>query len=131
MIAMTLRRMIVCALVTGFAFAPSASAQTQIVSPEELQSAIVAATHVRQTNRDAVASFLTTPKAEKALRTARLDAAQVKAAVASLDDGELARLATRAQQAQADFAAGRISERDLLWILVGIAALILIIVAVD
>lgn len=123
--------MIVCALVTGLLVAPSASAQTQIVSPEELQSAIVSATHAKQQHRQAIASFLTTPKAEKALRTARLDAAQVKAAVSSLNDEELARLAVRAHQAQEDFAAGRISERDLLWILVGIAALILIIVAVD
>jgi hypothetical protein len=50
--------------------------------------------------------------------------------VSSLNDEELARLAARADKADTDFAAGRMSDRDLLWILVGIAALILIIVAV-
>jgi hypothetical protein len=50
--------------------------------------------------------------------------------VSSLDDQELARLAARSETARKDFAAGRMSDRDLLIILVGIAALILIIVAV-
>jgi len=55
---------------------------------------------------------------------------QVKHAVAGLSDDELAQLASRAQNAQADFAAGAIDNHDLLIILVCIAALILIIVAV-
>ena len=61
---------------------------------------------------------------------AGIDAQQVKTAVSSLNDQELARLAARAATAQADFAAGRMSDRDLLLILIGLAALILIIVAV-
>ena len=55
---------------------------------------------------------------------------ELKTAVSSLNDQELARLAARAERAQADFAAGRLADRDLLIILVGIAALILIIIAV-
>jgi hypothetical protein len=122
---------IVCTLVAGLGVPPSVAAETHVVSPGELQSAIVAATHARQRNREAVVSFLSSPKTEKALRTAQLDVKQVKTAVSSLNDEELARLAARASEAQSDFAAGRISDRDLLLILVGLAALILIIVAVD
>jgi hypothetical protein len=59
-----------------------------------------------------------------------MDPAQVKTAVSTLNDAELAQLASRADKAQADFAAGRLSDRDLIIILVAIAALILIIVAV-
>ncbi len=55
---------------------------------------------------------------------------QVKSAVSTLDDAELAQLASRAQKAQANFAAGTLSDRDLIIIIVAIAALILIIVAV-
>jgi hypothetical protein len=55
---------------------------------------------------------------------------QVKQAVSGLSDDELARLASRASKAQADFAAGRMDDRDLIIILIAIAALILIIVAV-
>ncbi len=59
-----------------------------------------------------------------------MDPEQVKNAVAGLSDAELTQLAARAQQAQSDFAAGKLSDRDLIIILVAIAALILIIVAV-
>jgi hypothetical protein len=100
------------------------------VSQDEMQAAIVGATRAREKSRERVVSFLSTPRAEKALRTAGVDMQLVKSAVSSLNDEELSRLAARADKAEADFAAGRISDRDLLWILVGIAALILIIVAV-
>jgi hypothetical protein len=54
----------------------------------------------------------------------------VKNAVSRLNDEELAQLAARASKAQADFAAGRLSDRDLIIILLAVVALILIIVAV-
>ena len=55
---------------------------------------------------------------------------RVETAIETLSDEELARLASRADKLDQDFAAGRLSNRDLLIIIVGIAALILIIVAV-
>jgi hypothetical protein len=105
-------------------------AQTHVVSRADLQAAIVAAASARQDHLRTVESFLSTPSAEKALRTVSLELKDVKTAVSSLSDQELARLAAQAEKAQADFAAGRISDRDLLIILIGLAALILIIVAV-
>ena len=106
------------------------SAQSHVVSTAEIQKAAVSATRVRQDNLKTVNQFFSSPKAQKALRSAHFDPAQVKTAVASLSDEELARIASRAEKAQADFAAGDLSDRDLLLILVFIAALILIIVAV-
>jgi hypothetical protein len=47
-----------------------------------------------------------------------------------LSDAEVAQLASRSDKLKDDFAAGTLSDRDLLIIIVGIAALILIIVAV-
>ncbi|MBZ5564413.1 MAG: hypothetical protein LAP13_18585 [Acidobacteriia bacterium] len=105
-------------------------AQTHVVSPDEMQKEAVAATRARQNHLKTVTQFFSSPNAQKALRSAHLDPTQVKTAVSSLSDEELARLASRAEKAQADFAAGNLSDRDLLVILVGIAALILIIVAV-
>jgi hypothetical protein len=64
------------------------------------------------------------------LANAHLDDTKVRTAVSSLRDEELRQLASKANKAQADFAAGTLSDRDLLLILVAIAALILIIVAV-
>jgi hypothetical protein len=105
-------------------------AQTHVVSPTDLQKEAVAATGARQQNLETLNGFLSsTPQAQKALRSAGIEPAQVEAAVSSLNDAELARLAARAQKAQTDFAAGRMSDRDLLWILIGLAALILIIIA--
>jgi hypothetical protein len=124
------RNLTVCTLVMGLAGPQTISAQAHVVSQEELRAAIVAATQARGKNYEKVVSFLSTPKAMKALGTTQLDLKRVTSAVSSLSDAELADLAARAQKAEADFAAGRISDRDLLWILIGIAALILIIVAV-
>ena len=47
-----------------------------------------------------------------------------------LGQSHVAQLAARSQKAQTDFAAGNLSDRDLIIILIAIAALILIIVAV-
>ena len=105
-------------------------AQSHVVSPSELQGAAVASTQARQRNLETLQQFVSTPAAEKALKSAHMDAQQVKNAVAQLNDQELAQLASRANKAQSDFAAGSLSDRDLIIILVCIAALILIIVAV-
>jgi len=60
-----------------------------------------------------------------------MDPAQVKTAVSTLSDQELEQLASKVDKAQADFAAGKLSDRDLLLIILGIAALVVIIAAVD
>ena len=119
-----------CGLAFLFAVPQNLVAQSHVVSPAELQKATLAATAARQQNIETIRQFLSTPAADKALKQAQIDAQQVKQAVGSLSDEELARLATRADKAQADFAAGHISDRDLLIILVCVAVLILIIVAV-
>jgi len=126
------RYLTACLLVTVFAVPPSlmAQASTHLVSPSDLQKAAVNATQSRQLNLGAVREFLSSERATHAMQSAHMDAPQVKNAVSSLSDAELARLASRAQNAQADFAAGRLGDRDLLIIILAIAALVLIIVAV-
>ena len=124
------RNLTACTLVTCLGLPPRVTAQTHVVSPGELQAAVVSASHARQRNREAIAALFSAPSATKVLQAAHMDLKQVNSAISSLNDEELARLAARATTAQADFAAGRITDRDLLIILVGIAALILIIVAV-
>jgi len=107
-----------------------AQAQTHVVTPAEMQSAAVAASRSHQHNVAAVTQFLSLPQAEKALRSAHVDPRQVKTAVSSLSDEELAQLASRADKAQADFAAGALSNHDLLLIILGLVALIVIVIAV-
>jgi hypothetical protein len=105
-------------------------AQSHIVSPADLQKEVVTASQARQRNLDTVRQFLSTPTAEKAMKSAQVDPQQVKTAVSTLDDQELAQIAARADKAQADFAAGALGERDLIWIILAIVVLVLIIVAV-
>lgn len=126
----SIRTLLASVLVLLFAFPSKLAAQAHVVSPADLQSQITAASQVRQRNLQTVTQFFSSPKAERALRSAHMDPAQVKTAVSSLSDLELAQLASRSTKTQADFAAGRIEDHDLLVILVAIAALVLIIVAV-
>jgi hypothetical protein len=117
-------------LAVTFMIPQDALAQSHVVSPAELQSAAAASSQARQQNLDTLQQFVSSPTAQKALKSAHMDAQQVKNAVSQLNDQELAQLASRASKANADFAAGTLSDRDLIIILVAIAALILIIVAV-
>jgi len=128
----TFRVAVAFVLAAVFALPQNLLAETasHLVSPSELQQAVVKASAARQQNRDEVQQFLSSEQAQKALKSAHMNPAQVKNAVSTLDDAELARLASRAHKAQADFAAGDLSDRDLMIIIVAIAALILIIVAV-
>lgn len=126
------RALVTTALVTIFAIPQSLIAQSSehLVSPTELQKAVMDASQKRRQNLDTLDQFFSSEKAHRALESAHQNPEQVKKAVASLSDDELAQLASRANKAQTDFAAGRVDDHDLLIILVCIAALVLIIVAV-
>jgi hypothetical protein len=124
------RAAVVCVLATIFVVPQDVLAQSHVVSPADLQKAVLTASQTRQQNLAKVKEFFSSEMAQQALKSAHMDPAQVKTAVSTLSDAELAQLASRADRAQADFAAGRLSDRDLIIILVAIAALILIIVAV-
>jgi hypothetical protein len=107
-----------------------AQSAQHVVSPSDLDKAAVDASQAREKNIQTLNQFLSSDQAQKALESASIDPQQVKKAVAGLSDEELAQLVARADKAQSDFAAGSMDNRDLLIILVAIAALILIIVAV-
>jgi hypothetical protein len=124
------RALAACILVAIFTVPPSLLAQSHLVSPADLQKELVAGTQVRQHNLETVRQLLSSERAENALKSAHINPVQVQTAVATLSDQELAQLASRADKAQADFAGGRLEDRDLLIIIVAIAALVLLIVAV-
>ena len=109
---------------------PGLHAQTHVVTPAELQKDAADSTRTRQQNEQTVNGLLTSPEGVKALQSAHADPAQVTSAVSQLDDEDLAKLAAQSQKAQDDFAAGRLSDRDLIIIILAIVALVLIIVAV-
>jgi hypothetical protein len=119
-----------CLLTILFFLPAQLVSQSHVVSPADLDKELVTASQARQHNLDTVQQFLSTPRAEKAMKSAQIDPHQVQVAVSTLDNEELARIATRADKAQADFAAGALGERDLIWIILAIAVLILVVVAV-
>jgi hypothetical protein len=105
-------------------------AQNHVVSPGDIQNDVSNATAARQQNQNRLENFLSSQGAQRAMKSAKIDPQQVTNAVSQLTDAQLASLAARSAQAQKDFAAGTVDNHDLLLILVGLAALILIIVAV-
>jgi hypothetical protein len=127
------RSTVICAFIAIMAVAAASVnvwAQTHVVSPAELRQQMLDAARTRAANIETVKEFISTADGQQALRIAHLNPKQVQAAVSTLSDAEVAQLSARAAKAQRDFAAGDLSDRDLLLILIGIAALILIIVAV-
>ena len=104
-------------------------AQTHVVSQADIHKDLVNAAQTRQKNLEKTMRLFSSDAAQKALESAQMDPAQITAAVSTLSDAELTRLASRADKLDQDFAAGRLSDRDLLFIVLGIAALILIIIA--
>jgi hypothetical protein len=114
-------------LVPPSAFA--AQAPNHVVPSANLQRDVATASATRQQNIKEVENFLSRPGASQALEAAHINYQQVKDAVPQLSNQELAHLARVSQNAQSRFAAGSLSNRDLIWILIGVAVIILIVVA--
>ena len=94
------RCLTVAVLVPIFGFSPaSAPAQSHVVSPSDLRNEVAAASSARQHNLKTVNEFLSSPKAEKVFANAGIGASELKTAVSSLNDQELAQLAARAEDA--------------------------------
>ena len=121
------RAFVALLLVTAFP-ALSMAETNHVVSQSDLQQHLVAASQLRAQNIQKVEQFLSTDAAAQAMHSARVNAQQVKNAVPSLSDQELAQLAARANTAQSAFAAGNLGTRDIAIVVLGIVVVILIIV---
>ncbi len=99
-----------------------------LVSSEMLQQQVEAASHTRQQNIQTVANLLNTPVAEQAMKDAHVDPVQVRTAIPTLSDQELANLASRAAEVQQKIDAGALGFG--LTTLLIIAIIILIVVAI-
>jgi hypothetical protein len=127
----TCARILVLGLVMpSFGYLAHAQGQDHVVTPGDLKKDAAVPAQTREANEGAVRGLLSSEAGQKALKTTGMQYQQVDRAVSRLDAQELAKLSERARQAQADFAAGRISDRDLLWIILAILAIIIIALAV-
>jgi hypothetical protein len=124
------RGFLVSVLVVIFAFPPDSFAESaHLVSPSDLRQEMLRASRVREHNQRAIQQLLSSDEGQQALRSVHVDGNQVKQAVSTLTDAELARLAERAERAQADFAAGALSKEALLIIVIAVVVVIIIVVA--
>ena len=111
--------MLVIAALPGLAGIPArAQNKDHVVSLSDLNKDTARPAQTRQSNEEAVRTLLSSDSGQKALKSAGVDYQKVDKAVGQLSDEDVARLAERSQKAQNDFAAGRISDRDLMWIIV-------------
>ena len=126
-------RALVCGALLCLAGLPSRSQgqeKQHVVSLDELKKDAARPAETRQANESAVRNLLSSESGQKALKSANLDFQKVDKAVSQLSDEDLAKLAERSRQAQKDFAAGTLSDRDLLWIILIIVAILIVALAV-
>jgi Flp pilus assembly protein TadB len=122
--------MLVIAALFGLAGIPARAQDKQhVVSLSDLNKDAARPAQTRQANEEAVRTLLSSDQGQKALKSAKLDYQKVDKAVGQLSDEDLAKLAERSRQAQNDFAAGRISDRDMLWIILIAIGIIVLAVA--
>jgi hypothetical protein len=123
------RGVVAAALMSLFSIASSLRAQqsdTHLVSPDQLQQQVQSASAERQKNINTLTQFLSSPLAVGKMKSEHIDPVQVRKAIPSLSDAELADLSARAAHAQQQFAAGTMSNNDLLIIILILVVVILI-----
>ena len=103
-------------------------AQDHLVSPQAMQKQMADSASARQKNIETIQNFLSTPVADRAMRDAHYNPEQVKNAVSSLSDQEVASLAARSADAQQKFAAGALTKPELALIVIALVVLIVVII---
>ena len=102
--------------------------QDHLVSPQSMQRQLQDSAEQRQKNIETINNFLSMPAADKAIRDAHYNPEQVRTAVPTLSDQELANLSARAADAQQKFAAGGLSRTAIGLIAVAFVVLIIVII---
>jgi len=117
------------ALICLFGFTTWAQEARHVVPSSELHRDAARPGQTRQADEQSILTLLSSDAGQKALKSAGVDYQKVDKAVGQLSDEDLAKLAERSRQAQRDFAAGKLSDRDLLWIILIIVAVLIIALA--
>jgi len=120
----------VCFCLAGMPAHAQAQREQHVVSLSELNKDAAGPAQTREANEAAVRNLLSSDAGQRALKSANVDYQKVDKAVGQINDEELAKLAARSRRAQGDFAAGHLSDRDLLWIILIIVAVLIIALAV-
>ncbi len=126
-LSISVKQVLALLLVVLTAYCPTALAKSQVVGPVQLHQAALAASQARSANLASVKQFLESDLGRQAVKIAKVDYAKIERGVATLDDQELARLAKQSQALQTDFAAGRLTNNHITYIIIAAVAIVLII----
>ena len=120
------------ALALGLAAAPSrvaAQDKDHVVSLDELKSDAAKPSQTRADNEAEVRHLLQGEAGQQALKQAKVDYSKVDKAISQLSDDDLANVAQKSRQADADFAAGGLTA-TLIIVIVCIVVLIVVLAIV-
>lgn len=107
--------------------APAALPADHVASPDAVAERLGAAAADRDRNLSAVRTVFATPEAATAAATLGVDLQATSARLGSLSDAELADLAARAAAIQEDPVAGALTRQQWMYILIGAAAVLVLI----
>jgi hypothetical protein len=120
------------AIALGLAASPSrvaAQDKDHVVSLDELKSDAAKPSQTRADNEAEVRHLLQTEAGQEALKQTKVDYAKVDKAISQLSDDDLANVAQKSRQADADFAAGGL-KATLIIVIVLIVILIVVLALV-
>lgn len=120
---------LLCAAAFLFQAQSLLAAQKHVISPAELQQTALSAAQARQNNIAKVEDFFSSRQAQKALKSAHLDTVQIKQAIPTLSNQELAQLASKTGKAEKNFAAGALTNQQITYILIALGTAIVVIIA--
>ena len=123
-------RLLVLSLSLLLTIPPTLVAQTQAITPSQLQEAIRNAAKTQQKNRNDVQVFFSSELARKAMKMGKIDSQRVQTAVATLSPEELARLAVRTNQLQQDFAGGVLDNQQMTYAIIALATAVFVLIIV-
>lgn len=100
-----------------------------LVSTADLHRQVRSAQLSRQAGLRQIRGFLRSESSRAVLEASKLDARQVEKAVTFLSDEEVARLASQVQRIERDVAAGALSNEHLTYIVIALAAAVIVLIA--
>ncbi len=120
--------LLLAAAVSAGPMLAQSQADKHVVSLGELNQAAAAPSETRRANEAEIRQLFATVDGQKALKTANVDYAKIDRAVSSMSDEDVARISDRARAIDHDFAAGNLTDHDLLVILIVVLIVVILIV---
>jgi hypothetical protein len=118
-------------LCVSFAVGPIRAQQTPtIVDSRTIDQALAEANESTRAKRQTIRTALQQPEVQRVAERLGVDLPRAQAAVATLDGGNLDRIAAQAQLVNEEIAGGQTVRLNLLWIIILLLVIILIVVAV-